>query len=55
MSEDKSQLLYWAAECHRRKWAYYLDDEATFDALHQLGQEMKAEVDKAREKAEEEK
>lgn len=40
-------LLYFAAECHRRKWAYsgaYPDDDrdATFDVLHHLGNELKA-------------
>lgn len=43
------QLLHFAAEAHRRKWAYDNGAEgptpAAFAALHQLGNEMRATVD----------
>lgn len=43
-------LLHYAAEAHRRKWAYDNGGEGrssdAFTALHQLGNEIKASLDK---------
>lgn len=36
----KSDLIYLAAECHRRKWVYSEEDQTVnhpFDTLHNLG------------------
>jgi len=54
-------LLHFAAEAHRRKWAYDrgLDDDGVplkseaFDALHRLGEEMRTELEKLRRMADE--
>jgi hypothetical protein len=55
-AKARSLLLHFAAEAHRRKWAYDrgLNDDGVpvkseaFDALHQLGDEMRTALDKLR-------
>jgi len=55
-AKAEALLLKFAAEAHRRKWAYDrgLDDDGVpikseaFDALHRLGEEMRVELEKLR-------
>ncbi len=42
-------LLHFAAEAHRRKWSYTESSQEAFDALHRIGNEMRAAYDRARE------
>lgn len=53
-AKAEALLLHFTAEAHRRKWAYDrgVDDDGVpikseaFNALHQLGEEMRVELDK---------
>jgi phosphoglycolate phosphatase-like HAD superfamily hydrolase len=44
----EAALLHFAAEAHRRKWSFTESSPEAFDALHLIGNEMRAAVDEAR-------
>ena len=53
MTEDRetpaeAALLHFAAEAHRRKWSFTESSPEAFDALHLIGNEMRAAVDEVR-------
>jgi len=45
--EALAALTTHAAEAHRRKWAHSEDNQAAFDALHRIGNEILASLDRA--------